>query len=165
MNDPTDDQPAAECSHDQASGPDEAIRRGHLDRRRLLGAGAALAGAAAVAAMAGGRPWRRLVRFTDASVDEQLATISPWSPSVQAVGEAYLSARPAERDQAVLLGLLRDDLGLPPGAVPTDLRQTARIAIQRDFTSRRTLRLDGWVASPTEARLAALAVVSGASPR
>jgi hypothetical protein len=127
----------------------------------LLAGGAALAGAGLVGGAAGSRPWRRLVRFAPASPEQQLAAAAPWSASVRAVGEAYLRARPGERDGAVLVGLLRDDLGLGAGApLPGDLRRAARDAIHRDFTSRRTLRLDGWVASPTEARLAALAVVS-----
>ena len=163
MTDPIPDEPAE--AHRPGPGTDgsaPSARGGRVDRRRLLGAGAVLAGVAVVGGVTGGRPWRRLVRFTDATVDEQLTTMGPWSPSVRAVGEAYLRARPAERDRAVLLGLLRDDLGISPGApAPADLRRAARQAIQRDFTTRRTLRLDGWVASPTEARLAALAVVSG----
>jgi hypothetical protein len=147
--------------------PDATARSGagaaaRIDRRRLL---AGTAAAAALGGIGAGRPWRRFVAFVDAPLEQRLVAIGPWSPSVRAVGEAYLRARPADGDATTLVALLRADLGLPAGAaVDRDLRQTARQAILRDFTDRRTMRLDGWVASPTEARLAALAVVSRPGP-
>ena len=83
------------------------------------------------------------------------------------VGEAYLAARPTERDARLLVSAIA---AVAPNG-PRDLRD----AVSRDFTAGRSLLLDGWLLADTEGRLAALvalderrddgAVAPGGQPR
>jgi len=79
----------------------------------------------------------------------------PEATGIEAVGEAYLTAVPAERDEAVLRATLGPAVGTDPAAA------LARLApvIAEDFAAGRTVVLDGWVLSLTEARVAGLAAI------
>lgn len=147
--------------------PDPGTLRGpRLDRRRLLGGAVAAAVATAAAAAVPTGAWRRLVDVEPVPLGVRLAALPPWTPAVRAVGEAYLATRPQHRDAQTLTTLLAADLGLAGRPVPRDLRRAVLDAVHADFEARRTLRLQGWVASPTEAHLAALTVVRhDATPR
>ena len=146
------------AEHD--AGPDEPGRSrsgaGHVGRRAFLGGSLAAGTVAAVAA----RPWTSLVAFTDASLADQLGAVLRDTPGVRAVGEAYLRRHDEHRDVRRLLVALAADLDIDPDGRPPDgLGRRAWQAVQADLVARRTVRLEGWVASPTEARLAAMTLL------
>ena len=70
------------------------------------------------------------------------------TPGVLAVGGAYLRKRPDEADTAVLMAALAADDGDPVAA--------AGRLVASDFALGRTVELDGWVLSVSEARAAAV---------
>ncbi|CAA9256512.1 MAG: hypothetical protein AVDCRST_MAG20-2459 [uncultured Acidimicrobiales bacterium] len=143
------------------AGPDRgaaAQPAGLLGRRGFVGG--SLAAVTATAFAAGTRPWTSLVAVGDAPLAEQLGALLRDTPGVRAVGEAYLVSHEEHRDVPRLLAALAADLGIQPdGAPPADLGARAWEAVQADLLARRTVRLDGWVASPTEARLAAMTLL------
>lgn len=67
---------------------------------------------------------------------------------VIAVGKAYLRTRPDEADPATLMTAL--------GATDGDVVAAARRSRAGDFASGRTVNVDGWILSSSEARAAAL---------
>lgn len=88
------------------------------------------------------------------------------SASAKVLGQRYLELTPREADINVLTALI--------GRTPENTAQllqagrhqlrTLLAAQQRmDFGSRRTVSIDGWILSETEARLCALAALSEAS--
>lgn len=89
-----------------------------------------------------------------------LADVLPPSESVDRVGLAFLRSHPDEADPAVLERALLRTLD------PTRSNLAAHVAdvIHAEFRTRTIVRLDGWVASPTEARLAAFAYLARHSP-
>lgn len=74
---------------------------------------------------------------------------------IAAVGEAYLATAPGERDEAVLRAALPPHGADDPEAALAELAP----AIAEDFATGRTVVLDGWLLSLTEARVAALAAL------
>jgi hypothetical protein len=71
-----------------------------------------------------------------------------------ALGQRYLLIAPREADEDRLIGFLTDRHSIRP------VREQVSARIAEDFTGGRTLRLDGWIVSRSEARLFALAALS-----
>jgi hypothetical protein len=74
--------------------------------------------------------------------------------SARQVGRAYLKAMPADSDRAQLLSQLAARLDHDPS------RETYAACCRRDFAEGRTVTVNGWVLSQTEARLCALAALA-----
>ena len=82
------------------------------------------------------------------------------SPAVGAVGRAYLDETPGESDPRVLVSHLYE--GWTREALDADASEwVERIRHQhrQDFASGRTVTVEGWVLSRTEARVGALAAL------
>ena len=81
--------------------------------------------------------------------------------SACAVGRAYLRQAPKEADPEFLIGAICEtDADLRRVLVHGDkfrLRKALRDRVRQDFADGRTVRVDGWLLSRTEARLCALA--------
>lgn len=75
---------------------------------------------------------------------------------VRHIGESYLQTHPEEADRDHLLTTLQSEARQNAPRAPCRLDQQ----VQRDFASDRTVRVNGWVLSHTEARLCALATLS-----
>jgi hypothetical protein len=132
-----------------------------LNRRQMIVGGAAFVAFVAV------RPWRTFVAVVEAPPAERLAALLPFTDSTRRVGLAYLRAYPDDADQAKLVGALTHSLNvgaaggtsvLPRGRANLAVRATA--VIRDELRSRTFVLLDGWITSPTEARLAALTTVT-----
>jgi hypothetical protein len=99
------------------------------------------------------------------SPSERLAGLLTHAESARVVGREYLRGVPAEGSSAVLTA--RIAARLPGGLETVDsasdrrLRELLLGATLTDFEHERTVVLDGWVLSQTEARLCALAVMAG----
>jgi hypothetical protein len=115
-------------------------------------------GAAGLAAALGVRSagvWLPGARTIDAS---RLAGLLEHHGSARAVGTEYLRVEPNS------LAALTSDLleSLPARgaslrrATDDELRQVIAVGARRDFLEGRTIELDGWVVSLTEARLCAI---------
>ncbi len=117
-----------------------------FDRRRLLFGGAAVAAFAVV------RPWRSWIEVVDAPAVERLADLLPADEGTRRVGNAYLASHPDEADVPTLVGALTRSLDLSR----SDLAAEVAEVIGSELSSRRIVVLEGWIAAPTEARLAAL---------
>jgi hypothetical protein len=112
-------------------------------------------------------PW--LARASDtfsspgANVSAQLADLLSSRTSAAAVGLAYLDVFPAERHPDRLGDLIAADLdigGIPLQSLgPERIRALVGARVQRDFALARTVEIDGWVLSRTEARLCALSAL------
>lgn len=83
--------------------------------------------------------------------------------SATAVGRAYLAAYPA---QASVEALTADLVGGLTAVTPqwrtlskTELQAALRAQIRRDFAAERTVKLQGWLVSLTEAQLCGLAAL------
>lgn len=80
--------------------------------------------------------------------------------SARVIGRAYLEAVPAEGNALRLSDTLMESLNLNPenAAVlaPEQLHQRLRERVREDFRDGRTVKLQGWILSRTEARLMAL---------
>lgn len=122
----------------------------------------ALSAAAGVLVVAPLRPWRALVEVRTPPLALRLARLLHDQRGAAEVGAAYLARVPGERSGRVLVRHLRAALE-PAGGVPDrdrDLRVVLDAAVRRDFEVGAVCRVDGWVLSLTEARLAALTAVS-----
>ncbi len=131
-----------------------------LRRRGFLGLAAAAGAVAAVPL----RPWRALVAVRTPPLAVRLARLLDDRGAAAEVGAAYLATAPGERSGRVLVRHLRTALA-PAGAVPghdRDLRVLLDAAVRHDFEVGAVCRVDGWVLSRTEARLAALTAVTRA---
>lgn len=124
-----------------------------IPRRHVL-----LAGGATVATI-WLRPWRTFIQVVGVSPEERLAGLLPMSDSTRRVGSAYLRTVTAEADTSLLVRALVRAIGVELSALPADLAAPVRAAISDELRRRDVIRIDGWVASPTEARLAALATL------
>jgi hypothetical protein len=132
-------------------------RRVDITRRRFLASVTAIAASALVVET---QPWRALVAFAPVSLAERLAGLIAHRDSARAVGRAYLDGVPEESSVSRLVDRIAADL--PEGrrtvrdASEADLRQLLAASIRSDFEQDRIVEVDGWVLSPTEARLYAL---------
>ncbi len=79
--------------------------------------------------------------------------------SAAAVGAKYVEAYPIERDPSLLLHelLVRSANFEPSTASQSEVNRVMREQHRSDMRERRTVRLQGWLLSLTEARLYALA--------
>jgi hypothetical protein len=127
-----------------------------------LGLGAA-AGVGAIAVASQLKPWQVLVSISTPSVAQRLAGLFGDRSSASIVGRAYLDTAPEHASVARLV----DDVvaGLPAGrdtvrdAKQDELRDLLAARIRADFEEDRIVDVDGWILSPTEARLFALATL------
>lgn len=98
---------------------------------------------------------------THSSMTRALIEILGHHQSARVVGEAYLAARPADRDAVKLTGRIAVGLGGPRNPErladnPGNLRRALRDAVRRDYAAGRWVSLNGWLVSETEGRLCAL---------
>jgi hypothetical protein len=134
-----------------------------VSRRRLLQAGLG------VAALAAGMshlerlvPWRlRRARSETRRVAVQLAN----TDNARAIGRSYLRLCPQEASADILerhIARRCDAISSGEGArAAGDGRTRFANAVARDFAEERIARVDGWILSVTEARLCALAALTG----
>jgi hypothetical protein len=114
---------------------------------RVTGGGLAIGAVATAApALAGAAPRPR--------------TLPPANDGVQRIGRAYLRLRPKEA-RVPLLEKKLEKAGV--SGVPREQLSAAAGRIAADFGEGRTVMLDGWVLSVTEARLAALDLLQSAA--
>ena len=80
------------------------------------------------------------------------------------VGRAYLAGAPQDADRARLVDALTRGVGAqgcnPAHASRADLRAALARQVRQDFADRQVVRVDGWVLSVTEARLAGLVALA-----
>lgn len=133
------------------------IHGSRITRRRFLVTVTGIGGSALVFRA---RPWTALVAFAPVSVAERLAGLLTHRDSARVVGSAYLGSAPAESSISRLVDRIAADL---PGGRRTvreasddELRALLAASIRSDFEDDRVVEVDGWVLSPTEARLYAL---------
>ena len=130
---------------------------GRITRRGFL---ATVIGIGGSALTIGTRPWRALVAFMPVTAAERLVGLLTQRDSARVVGRAYLDRVPAESSASGLVD--RIAAGLPDGrravrdASDGELRALLAASIRSDFEQGRVVDVDGWVLSPTEARLYAL---------
>lgn len=129
-----------------------------ISRRRVLAAAGGV-GVAAVSVWA--RPWRSLVAFVPVSAAERLVGLFSHRASAEAIGSAYLARVPSEAAVGHLVDMIAAEL---PGGRRTvleasddELRSILLERVRTDFEQDRIVDVGGWVLSPTEARLYALA--------
>lgn len=122
-------------------------------RRTLLVAGATLlAGAGFFAA----RLFRSGAGSRARDADRLLAFFAE-PERIRALGESYLKAHPEEADRERLISLLLDEIGEVSDLDSDEqLRERVGAAVHDDFAAERTVRVEGWIVSRTEARLTAL---------
>ena len=109
-------------------------------------------------------PWRALVEIDAPAPARRLSGLLVHQQSARDVGRAYLrAAGPAAPTVDGLVELVAREL---PGrgrtlrrASDDELRRLLVLRCQRDFADERTVVLDGWVASVTEARLCGIAAL------
>lgn len=77
-------------------------------------------------------------------------------------GRKVLELGEGWNDAAVLRAALLQQLG--DASNPSAARQALAEAVREDFRATRTVELEGWIVSETEARLYALAVLGGSPP-
>jgi hypothetical protein len=112
------------------------------------------------AAIKGGRP----APTFRARQMELLSLLRRRNASAKHIGLAFLTQRPEERNvQTLVEGILADipdvDRGLQRADSLHSLRAEVKRLISEDFAETRTVSLDGWILSLTEARLCALHVL------
>ncbi|NBB73477.1 MAG: hypothetical protein GVY35_07350 [Bacteroidetes bacterium] len=120
-----------------------------MDRRRFLTAG----GISTVALAASGF-WSGAPAPLEPEVLAQpalRATLGDFA-SIHALGRRYRAVHPEEDRRAALVEVLRGAIG--PGLGSVRDRLDARV--RADFAQGRTVQLDGWILSVTEARQCAL---------
>ncbi len=132
-------------------------RRVRVNRRTLLrvagaGTGAAILAGAGLGFACRSRPESTAQRMTWAFGDRSYA---------RSIGAKYLADRPSEGSVTLLTSLI--EARIPRQAVvtcpATAVSVTSRVA-RDDFVAGRTVWVDGWLLSATEARLCALATLS-----
>jgi hypothetical protein len=131
-------------------------------RREFLVVGVAVGAPAALLPL---RPWRALVQIEgSASPGARLSGLLEHRDSARVIGREYLrriGGRPTTRAlvDSITSGLPRRGRSLG-AATDDELRGMLAVQIRRDFGEERTIALQGWIVSLTEARLCALAAVA-----
>lgn len=94
-------------------------------------------------------------------LDRKLASLYRHADAAKAIGQHVNKTVPTERD--VLRARLLTDLGLEPQSIMSldleVLRRRLAAKISNDFAREKTVAVEGWVLSETEARLCALAAM------
>ena len=133
---------------------------GSLRRREFLAGSGAVVAVLAAPALAALLACERRPTLAQA-----LAGFYSEPASAARVGQAVLSAVPAEATieavVAALAGDRRAELDALAASDPGGLRRLLREQHRRDFEDGRTVDIDGWVLSRTEARLCAVAALAG----
>jgi hypothetical protein len=136
-------------------------QRPGLSRRHFL---VGAAGVGLPLALSRLHPLTVLVKFTGTrSGGARLAALLQDPQSAGVVGRAYLREAPREADVPTLVQLVAG--GLPGGvqvvnrATDNQLRELITVRIREDFAEDRTVTLQGWIVSQTEARLFAVAAL------
>ena len=124
-----------------------------ITRRRMLWLLVALGGAVGLARFARVPPFRDTAR-------SPLEAVFGHPDSARRIGEAYLSRYPQEADAALLrtriAGSPEDATRVLDGMRGGELAGWVRDRQREDFRDGRTVVVDGWMLSSTEARLCAL---------
>ena len=148
------------CAWELVSGVTIMIRR-ILPRRNFLITAAFAAFFISRANFAAG--CRRAPRAASLGAS-RLTSVFQRKRSARAVGEAYLRRAPEEADPVLLVNAICDrDRGLRQVLHHGDngrLRAAINNRLRRDFAHGRTVMLDGWLLSRTEARLCALTAIA-----
>jgi len=104
--------------------------------------------------------WISESRYSDSS---RLAHLWQYQPSARVLGQEYLRVTPAEAKQKTLTALVVNRLPAKyrtlSAVTDRQLRDHLLAAARRDFIQARTVQLDGWMMSLTEARLCAIATL------
>lgn len=128
-------------------------------RQLLLGAGAF--GAAVALRLL---PWSDAPLSGQGAVARRLPRLLGHPDSARVVGRAYLRLVPAEARPELLAKLIVEQLpeGEHTAAAVADgeLRERLLDGVREDFRDGKTVELDGWLLSRTEARLCALVVLA-----
>jgi hypothetical protein len=94
-----------------------------------------------------------------AELIDSLVRLASDREAAKAIGRTFLDENPREkRDQ--IASRLAVDLEWSSGMTDEDLAARLLAQIERDFRDAKTVQVDGWVLSQTEARWAALVAVS-----
>ncbi|UEM22355.1 hypothetical protein JL100_006305 [Skermanella mucosa] len=125
-----------------------------MNRRELLATATATATAAAVLLCGSPGP-ARAAALPEA---RRLLALLRSPAAARRIGRAYLETAADEADPAKLVTLIVGD-GADGGTADGDLLRHVAERQRADFAAGRTVKLDGWVLSRTEARLYALAAV------
>lgn len=119
-----------------------------------------LAAAALAAAGGGGVAYRLTTSDFDPELEQtaEAARLFDELGPARRVGRAYLDDHPDEADERALVRLLDEEpgwQGVWEGS-PARIAELARRTIRRDYQRGRTVPVDGWILSRTEARLCGL---------
>ena len=127
------------------------------DRRRFLGTAASLGGLAVLSSFG----WDLKVGSTPLPLRAALLGIVRDTEGARLIGREYLKVNPEESNPDKLVALMTHTGPFAPGTL-VDAREARNFLQQRireDFRFRRTVELQGWVLSRTEARLCSLAAL------
>ena len=126
------------------------------DRRRLLGIIAATGGAALMSSISAQVGRERL------SLKAALLGVLSDPQGVGDIGRAYLNLFPSEANARQLVSLIveRHPGAFGPAVSLEEARALLQQAVREDFHEEKTVELNGWVVSRTEARLCALACLA-----
>jgi hypothetical protein len=150
----------------QRDGSRQSAKRGlMIMRRRVLRSGVAIG----VTGWLGRRAWLRSpARAGQQPRSARFARLLTHVEGARVIGHAYLRLVPGETDPAALVAVVA--AGLPDGPRALDSVTDARLrrllldGIREDFAHERTVTLNGWLLSLTEARLCALAALAPGGP-
>jgi hypothetical protein len=94
-------------------------------------------------------------------VEDLLRIFGTYRTHARAVGERYLECVPEEANRQKLIELLSAEFGpLPQGHDPRAVKHLIQRKIKQDFAEAKTVEVDGWLLSRTEARLCSLLEMS-----
>ena len=96
---------------------------------------------------------------SDTSATDRYDAFFSFRQAAEEIGHHYIDDYPAEALEDALKDMIDRSLGEVGSLTSADQEQLAelvRLAIRRDFKAGRTVTIDGWMLSVTEARLCAL---------
>ena len=92
----------------------------------------------------------------DEMVDPQFLSRLFDEQTIRKTGAAYLQKMPGEKDHNKLVGLLAGNSSIAGSSDENEIHQYLEEKIKRDFDEGKTVMLNGWLLSVTEARQCAL---------
>jgi hypothetical protein len=123
-----------------------------------------LAAAALAAVGGGGLAYRLTTSESEAELEQtaEAARLFDELGPARRVGRAYLDDNPEEANEQALVRLLNEEPAWQGvwDAPPARIADVARRSIRRDYLNGRTVPVEGWILSRTEARLCALTTFS-----